>query len=106
MPRTTGALSPQGPDQVAPMTVFLLLDEAWNINGQIFHVAGGTIQRLNHPYPAAAGLYKPGGNWTMDDLLELVPAQLMSGTSNPAPPAADLDLPGRPAVSEQQPAAG
>jgi NAD(P)-dependent dehydrogenase (short-subunit alcohol dehydrogenase family) len=106
MPRSVSELNPQGPDQVAPMTVYLLLDEAWNINGQIFHVAGGTIQRLAHPYPAAAGLYKPGGNWTMEELIEMVPRQLMGSTPNPAPPPADLDLPGRPATAEPQPAGG
>ncbi len=106
MPRTESLLSPQGPDQVAPMTVYLLTDAAWNINGQIFHVAGGTIQRLPHPYPAAAGLYKPGGSWTMEELLELVPKQLMANATNPAPPPPDLDLPGRPAVGEPQPAGG
>jgi len=105
MPRSENR-TPQGPDQVAPMTVYLLLDEAWNINGQIFHVAGGTIQRLAHPYPAAAGLFKPGGNWTMDELIEMVPRQLMASTVNPAPPAPDLDLPGRPATTAEPQAAG
>jgi hypothetical protein len=81
------------------MTVFLLLDQAWNINGQIFHVAGGLIQRLNQPYPPAAGLFKPGGNWTMDELLQLVPQQLMTGVTNPAPPPPDLEVPGRPAAA-------
>jgi NAD(P)-dependent dehydrogenase (short-subunit alcohol dehydrogenase family) len=97
-------LSPQGPEQVAPMTVYLLLDQAWNINGQIFHVAGGNIQRLNHPYPPAVSLFKPGGNWTMDELLQVVPQQLMAGVQNPAPPPADLNLPGRPV--EQAASAG
>lgn len=106
MPRTTSSLTPQGPEQVAPMTVYLLTDEAWNINGQIFHVAGGTIQRVNTPYPAAATLFKPGGNWTIEELLQLVPQQLMAGTANPAPPPPDLDLPGRPAAqAEEQQAA-
>ena len=102
MPRTTSELTPQGPEQVAPMTVFLLTDPAWNINGQIFHVAGGSIQRVNTPYPAAASLFKRGGNWTMEELTQLVPQQLMSGVTNPAPPAADLDLPGRPAASSEE----
>lgn len=95
--RPGGDLSPEGPDQVAPMTVFLLLDEAWDINGQIFHVAGGLIQRLHHPYPAVASLFKPGGGWTMDELIQLVPRQLMAGVQNPAPPAPDLSAAGRPA---------
>jgi NAD(P)-dependent dehydrogenase (short-subunit alcohol dehydrogenase family) len=99
-------LSPRGPEQVAPMTVFLLTDDAWNINGQIFHVAGGMIQRLAHPYPPVAGLFKPGGAWTMDELSQLVPAQLMTGVVNPAPPPADLDLPGHPAAAAEQPASG
>jgi NAD(P)-dependent dehydrogenase (short-subunit alcohol dehydrogenase family) len=97
MPRQE--LTPQGPEQVAPMTVFLLLDEAWNINGQIFHVAGGVIQRLNHPYPAVSTIFKPGGGWTMDELLAIVPQQLMAGTANPAPPPPDLEIPGRPAAA-------
>ncbi len=92
-------LSPRGPEQVAPMTVFLLLDQAWNINGQIFHVAGGLIQRLRQPYPPVAGLFKPGGNWTMDELLQLVQQQLMADVTNPAPPPPDLEIPGRPAAA-------
>jgi NAD(P)-dependent dehydrogenase (short-subunit alcohol dehydrogenase family) len=96
-------LSPRGPEQVAPMTVYLLTDDAWNINGQIFHVAGGVIQRLHHPYPPAASLFKPGGNWTMDELSQLVPAQLMTGVVNPAPPPPDLDLPGRPVEAATTP---
>jgi len=99
--RPPAELSPLGPEQVAPMTVFLLLDEAWNINGQIFHVSGGMIQRLNHPYPPVASMTKLGGNWSMDELVQLVPQQLMGGVANPAPPPPDLDLPGRPIASAE-----
>ena len=35
------------------------------------------------------------GMWTIDELRELVPSQLMYGLVNPAPPPPDLDLPGR-----------
>lgn len=101
--RPPAELSPQGPEHVAPMTVFLLLDEAWNINGQIFHVSGGLVQRLHQPYPVVASLTKPGGDWTMEELAQLVPQQLMTNVVNPAPPPPDLDLPGRP-VSAEAPA--
>ena len=83
------------------MTVFLLLDQAWNINGQIFHVSGGMIQRLNHPYPPLASMTKLGGNWTMEELSQLVPQQLLGGVVNPAPPPVDLDLPGRPVAKAE-----
>ncbi|MGI8551673.1 MAG: SDR family NAD(P)-dependent oxidoreductase [Dehalococcoidia bacterium] len=96
--RPPAELSPQGPEQVAPMTVYLLLDEAWNINGQIFQVAGGLIGRLNSPFPAVATVFKPGGYWAMDELRAVVPQQLMSNVPNAAPPPPDLSIPGRPAA--------
>jgi hypothetical protein len=39
------------------------------------------------------------GMWTIDELASLVPAALMRDIRNPAPPAPDLDIPGRPAVA-------
>src|SRR5438067_1000997 len=36
------ALSMREPEYVAPMTCFLATDAAWDINGQIFNVNGGT----------------------------------------------------------------
>ena len=89
------AAAMRGPEMVAPMTVYLLLDEAWNINGRIFQVAGGHIGLLQDMYPPFKNLYKHG-QWTLDELRMLVPAQLMNGVVNPAPPPDDLDIPGRP----------
>ena len=37
------------------------------------------------------------GKWELAELISLVPAQLLSGVQNPAPPPPDLDIPGRPA---------
>ena len=85
----------RGPDMVAPMTIYLLLDEAWNINGRIFQVAGGHVGLLQDMYPPFKNIYK-NGKWTLDELRQLVPAQLMNGVVNPAPPPADLSIPGRP----------
>lgn len=88
------AASMRGPDMVAPMTVYLLLDEAWNINGRIFQVAGGHVGLLQDMYPPFKNIYKHG-KWTLDELRMLVPQQLMAGVVNPAPPADDLQIPGR-----------
>jgi NAD(P)-dependent dehydrogenase (short-subunit alcohol dehydrogenase family) len=88
------AASLRGPDMVAPMTIYLLLDEAWNINGRIFQVSGGHVGLLQDMYPPFRNIYKHG-KWTLDELRNLVPTQLMAGIVNPAPPAEDLQIPGR-----------
>ncbi|MGE0599007.1 MAG: SDR family NAD(P)-dependent oxidoreductase [Dehalococcoidia bacterium] len=89
------AAAMRGPDMVAPMTIYLLLDEAWNINGRIFQVAGGQVGLLQDMYPPHKNIFK-NGKWTLDELRQLVPTQLMNGIVNPAPPPADLSIPGRP----------
>jgi NAD(P)-dependent dehydrogenase (short-subunit alcohol dehydrogenase family) len=86
------------PEYVAPMVGYLCSDDAWNINGQIFHVAGGTVGVAHHPTPMRT-LWKPA-MWTLDELAVAVPHQLMSGIPNPAPPPPDLAVPGRPAPAE------
>ncbi len=82
-------------EHVAPMTVWLCTDAAWNVNGKIFHVAGGSVSLAMEETPAAT-INKPGF-WTIDELAGLVPGSLLRDSRNPAPPAPDLDLPGRPA---------
>jgi len=85
--------SMRDPEYVAPMVCFLATDLAWNINGQIFAVQGGTVSLLKHPLPERS-IFKPG-MWTLDELDELVPADLLAGATNPAPPAPDIEVPGR-----------
>ncbi len=85
------------PEYVAPMVTYLCTDDAWNINGQIFHVAGGTVGVAHHPTPMRT-LWKPA-TWTLDELAVSVPGQLMAGIANPAPPPPDLDVPGRQAAA-------
>ena len=86
------------PEYVAPMTLYLATDAAWNINGQIFNVNGGTVSLLNHPTPLRT-IWKPS-MWTIEELATFVPAQLMQGIPNPAPPPADLEVAGRPAAAK------
>jgi NAD(P)-dependent dehydrogenase (short-subunit alcohol dehydrogenase family) len=85
------------PEYIAPMAAYLASDDAWNINGQIFHVAGGMVGLAHHPTPMRT-LWKPA-MWTLDELCSAVPDQLMAGIGNPAPPPPDLDIPGRAAVA-------
>jgi NAD(P)-dependent dehydrogenase (short-subunit alcohol dehydrogenase family) len=93
-PRQSSVPPMREPEYVAPMTVFLACDEAWNINGKVFYVAGGQIA-LAHEETPQRQIVKQG-MWTVDELRELVPRQLTYGLQNPAPPPPDLDLPGRP----------
>jgi NAD(P)-dependent dehydrogenase (short-subunit alcohol dehydrogenase family) len=95
-PRPSTVPQMREPEYVAPMTVFLALDEAWNVNGKIFYVAGGRIS-LAHEEVSMRQINKQG-MWTIDELKELVPSQLTYGLQNPAPPPPDLDIPGRPAL--------
>jgi hypothetical protein len=52
------------------------------------------VSVLNHPL-AHRTIYKQG-MWALDELDDMVPRMLL-GMSNPAPPASDLEVPGRPA---------
>jgi len=83
------------PEHIAPMTLYLATDEAWNINGQIFHVAGGMVSLARTETPIAT--ITKNGKWTLEELAMLVPQYLVQGAPNPAPPPDDLEIPGRPA---------
>jgi NAD(P)-dependent dehydrogenase (short-subunit alcohol dehydrogenase family) len=91
-----GGFSSGSPEAIAPMAVFLASDFAWNVNGQIFSVAGGTVS-VNH-HPLAGRTIIKQGMWTFDELDKMVPSVLLAGSTNPAPPPPDLEVPGRPAA--------
>jgi NAD(P)-dependent dehydrogenase (short-subunit alcohol dehydrogenase family) len=87
------------PEYVAPMTVWLCTDKAWDVNGKIFHVAGGLVSLALEESPLRS--LTKAGRWTIDELASLVPAQLMRDVRNPAPPAPDVNVPGRAAAPAQ-----
>ncbi len=93
----TQATGMRGPEYVAPMVVYLCTDQAWNVNGKVFHVSGGVVS-LGHE-EAAWRTIETAGMWDVNELRARVPA-LIDGVANPAPPPADLDLPGRPVATE------
>jgi len=96
-------LPPIEAEAVAPFTCYLATDHAWNVNGQIFHVYAGHVSVLQHPTPWRS-IFKPG-MWTLDELTAQLPA-IMEGTKNPAPPAAEVEVPGRNGGSAEKAKAG
>jgi NAD(P)-dependent dehydrogenase (short-subunit alcohol dehydrogenase family) len=96
----TQMLAERTPEQVAPMTVWLCTDDAWNVNGKIFHVAGGVVALAHEETPIRQ--IQREGKWTVEELAMLVPNQLIAGLQNPAPPPDDLAIPGRAATQAVQ----
>ena len=76
------------PEEVPPLVAYLASDLAPNVNGQIIFVGGGVISYVAPPR-AVKTLYKgeEQGRWTVDELIEAVPAALTAGIENPSPPA-------------------
>jgi len=75
-----------GPEFVAPMVAYLCTDAAKDVNGQIFH-AEKSHYHTYHYGEVARSLYKyeDNGEFTVDELIKLIPASLMAGIPNVAP---------------------
>lgn len=73
------------PEDVAPFVVFLTLDEAAEINGYDFVVGGGMIGVFSQPEISKLN-YKPG-RWTVNELVQIMPATLAKDLKNPVPAA-------------------
>jgi NAD(P)-dependent dehydrogenase (short-subunit alcohol dehydrogenase family) len=72
-------LIPRGPEYIAPMVVYLCLEQADVINGQLFHVEKGRINTYYYGEDFKS-LHKGGdGMFEIDELIEDVPTSLMSG---------------------------
>ncbi len=75
------------PEDVAPLVIWLASDKASTINGQVIFIGGGVISLVAPPRPVKT-IYKPT-RWTVDELIQVVPATLTAGVANPSPPAKD-----------------
>jgi NAD(P)-dependent dehydrogenase (short-subunit alcohol dehydrogenase family) len=84
------------PEQVAAMVTYLATEEAWNVNGKVFFVSGGSIS-LAYEEDMGRAINKDG-MWSIDELAAVLPRGLLSGVENPAPPPPDLPIPGRTAT--------
>jgi 3-oxoacyl-[acyl-carrier protein] reductase len=84
-------LLPRGPEYIAPMVAYLCLEQADYINGQVFHVERG---RINTYYFGEEHrvLHKGGdGMFSVDELIETIPASLMNGIVPVVPPVKAAD---------------
>ncbi len=81
------AINMPGPEYIAPFVVYLVSDEAANINGRVFHITKGKIAIYHEPVEQYT-VYKADadGMWTIEDLKKYVPSSLLVGYVNPAPP--------------------
>ena len=60
------------------MVVFLASDYAGDVNGQFFLCAGGAVALVSLPRPVKT-IFKPSGDWTLDELDRLVPTTRAGG---------------------------
>jgi 3-oxoacyl-[acyl-carrier protein] reductase len=64
-------------DDLAPFVAYLASDEAAEINGMVFIVAGSSIGVYSEP-EISRTLVKYGGRWTMDEIRQQVPRGLLA----------------------------
>jgi 3-oxoacyl-[acyl-carrier protein] reductase len=64
-------------DEVAPFIVYLASDEAAEINGKVFSVAGSSIAVYSEP-EISRTLIKCGGRWTLDEIRQEVHRGLLA----------------------------
>lgn len=72
-----GPGSPDDPENVAPLAVFLCTDAVPNVNGYVFGVRGGTIFLYSNP--AIEKSIHKWGTFTVDELDRLVPRIMGNG---------------------------
>ncbi|MBN1321457.1 MAG: SDR family NAD(P)-dependent oxidoreductase [Thermoleophilia bacterium] len=66
------------PDDIAPFICYLSTDDAADITGSVFFVIGSAVM-LYGEMDFISDIAKPDGRWTVDELRERVPKDLMKG---------------------------
>lgn len=83
-PLWKGPGTPDDPENVAPVVVYLCTPEAKDVNSWVIGVQGGDIYLYSHP-TVDRGIYH-WGPFTVDELVATAPRTLFLGAHNPAPP--------------------
>jgi len=76
------------PSYFAPFIAYLASEEAANVNGQIFLVAGVEIGHWSQPVieTSVNRDWKKEGAWPFEEIVKFVPEKLLVNYVNPAPP--------------------
>jgi NAD(P)-dependent dehydrogenase (short-subunit alcohol dehydrogenase family) len=69
--RSDGPFDEWAPENIAPMVAYLATDDAADITGQVFYVAGGTVQLYQGWGPVAEA--RKDDRWTVEELTKEVP---------------------------------
>ncbi len=72
-------LNPPPPETVPPLIVYLCTEQAGNISGQVFDIAGNYIAIYAESFKRST-IYKGDGIWTLEELKEVVPKALKTGS--------------------------
>ena len=83
LPAPEGTLTTE-PEQVAPMIVWLVSDQAADVTGRIFHTVGNRVSLMNSPEQGRS-IHK-AGRWTVEELAGVFPETIGMDLVNPAPP--------------------
>ena len=68
------------PRKIAPFVVWLCTDAASAVNGRTFAVSGDRVSLLTEPRPKTT--IERAGGWTLDELDEVAPEELVPGLRN------------------------
>jgi NAD(P)-dependent dehydrogenase (short-subunit alcohol dehydrogenase family) len=66
--------NPSGPEEIAPIVLYLATDQAENISGKVFGASRGRVSLYSEPQEIK-GIFKDGV-WTLEELMKLVPKTL------------------------------
>ncbi len=73
------------PGAIAPFVGYLASDHAASVNGQFFYVYGNHVALMSQPR-LERSIVREEGFFSVEELREMAPAELVSGLTNPAPP--------------------
>ncbi len=73
------------PEELSPFIAYLATEEAGNISGSVFFVAGNGVDMYGD-LKMEKRIFKYGDNWTVDELKKEVPRGLLRGYRSPAAP--------------------
>jgi len=86
--KSAGPFDEWAPENIAPLVGFLATDEASAITGQVFYVAGGTVQLYQSWGPVAEA--RKEDRWTVEELIKEVPAMFAERPTAYSPQASQL----------------